>query len=380
MNKSSITLLILAGLIVVIIGFSMSADRNPSTLTIGLIGPLSGDGTGFGETERHATEIALEEINALGGVGGRLVAVVYEDGRCNAKDALGAMQKLIAQNHVRIVLGGVCSAETLAIAPIANENKVLLFSAFSSSPDITNAGDYVFRNAPSDSDVAKLDGENLAKTGTRIALLTEETAYSLGVRTIILKTIAQHNLLPVIEERYASPLSGATNADYRAVLSKIKAVNPDVLYVNPGTSARAGGLIVKQARELGLVVPIHGNFSIATPEATVAAGATLEGAVVSDASDLSGKGKDLLARYKQRFGTEPTNAYEMGAAYDRVYILKQAIETVGDDPTKIREYLYSMPDFEGTVGRYHFDKNGDVVGVGFAEYVIKDGKKVPLTQ
>lgn len=377
MNKSTLIIVVLAGLVVLGTGLSLIEKRESSTIEIGFIGPLSGDGVGFGETEKNALELAVSDVNSTGGILGQKVKVIYEDGRCNAKDALSAANKLVNTDGVKIILGGVCSAETLAVAPITNKNKVLLFSAFSSNPEVSKAGEYVFRNAPSDRDVALLDGETLAKDGVRIALLSEDTAYSLGVRDIIIDVLNQRKVSLVANEIYSPPISGST-LDYRAILGKIKAKNPDVLYINPGTSARSGGLIVKQARELGLKISIHGNFSIATPEALGIAGDLSEGIIFSDASALSNKGESLILRYEKQFGASPANTYEMGASYDRLFIIKQAIEAVGNDADKIKDYLLLMPPYSGTVGSYSFDKNGDVMGVGFAEYVIKEGKKVPL--
>ena len=105
----------------------------------------------------------------------------------------------------------------------------------------------------------------------------------------------------------------------------------------------------------------------------------MEGIVSSDTSGLVDKGKDILKRYIARFGKEPVNLYEFGSSYDRPYIILNAIKAVGLDSEKIANYLRNMADFNGVVGRYHFDNNGDVVGVGFMSVMIKDGKEIPYT-
>lgn len=375
---------IIAGVIVIILiifGFSyfgknsrQSAVKEP--IKIGFIGVLSGDATSYGETEKNATELALEEINSNGGINGRVLNIVYEDGKCNGKDATNATQKLIDIDKVKVILGGTCSAETLAMAPITEKNKIILFSSFSSNPEITNSGDYVFRNSPSDIDVAKLDAETISKSFKKVAIISENTDYSQGVRAVM-KSIFEKGAIEIVaDEVYSGSVS-----DFRTILAKIRSTKPEVLYVNPGTSGKAGGVIVKQARELGLTMPIHGNFSLGTQDSLSVGGKFMDGVVISDSSKLSDSGNTLLIKYKNKFGKMPAVDLLMTAAYDRVYLIKDAISKNGYDTDGIRDYLYALKNYNGTLGNYNFDKNGDIVGmgegVGFSNYVIKDGKKLP---
>ena len=175
---------IVIAIIIIIIALSGSKPKDTSDLIIGYIGPLSGDGAAYGETERNATQMAVEDINSTGGINGRMLKVIYEDGKCNGKDATTALQKLISVDRVSVVLGGTCSAETLAMVPIATQNKVLLLSGFSSNPQLTGASLYFLRNSPKDTDVAKLDAEVIAAKYKKVALISENTDYSLGVRKI----------------------------------------------------------------------------------------------------------------------------------------------------------------------------------------------------
>jgi branched-chain amino acid transport system substrate-binding protein len=368
-----------AAVLVILVGifYAVRSQNNPKggTVTLGFIAPLSGDGAAYGETERNVTIMAVDEINDAGGIDGRKINVIYEDGGCDGKDATDAIQKLISVDHVDVVMGGACSAETLAAAPIAMASHVILFSSFSSNPALTNAGDYFFRNAPSDSDVGKLDADLMAKSYKKVAILSEDTDYSQGVRAVMDAVFKAAGVTVTDDEVY---VGGTT--DFRTALLKIKQTNPQALYINPGTALIAGGLIVSQARELGITIPLYGNFSLGSPEALAAGGAAMNGVVISDSSGLSSSGVQLLANYKKMFGADSSNAYEMGAAYDRVFILKDAIAAVGDDPEKIKDYLHQMPDFAGAVGTYRFDGNGDVVGVGFANFKLENGREVPLVK
>lgn len=375
-NTKIIVGVVIAVLVIVGIWYGMSQKSNTETgpIKIGYVGPLSGDAAAYGETERNVTEMAVNEINAAGGIDGRNLEVIYEDGKCNGKDATSALQKLISVDSVSIVLGGACSAESLAMVPIATQNKVLLLSGFSSNPQLTGSSSFFFRNSPKDTDVAKLDAEVIAKKYKKVALISENTDYSLGVRTIMKGVFDGSGVSVVADELYNS-----SQSDFKTIFTKIKNSGADVLYLNPGTSAKMAGIMVKQVRELGMTLPIHGNFTLVGPDALEVGGKYMEGIVASDTSGLADKGKIMLQKYVEKFGKQPANEYLLGSSYDRPYIIAQAIRSVGLNPANIAKYLKNMSDFEGAVGKYHFDNNGDVVGVGFMSVTVKDGKEVPYS-
>lgn len=199
--KKIISGVIIVVVVVVAITFSVQS-KDTSAIKIGFVAALSGDAASFGESEKKAVDIAVNEINNSGGINGRPLEIIYEDGRCNGKDALAAIQKLIHVDLVGIVLGGTCSSETLAMAPIAEENKTILFSAFSSSPLITNAGDYTFRNGPSDEDVTKLEANTISKKYHRVAIISENLDYSQGVRKMMKKVFNDNGTEIVADEVY----------------------------------------------------------------------------------------------------------------------------------------------------------------------------------
>ncbi len=324
-------------------GLTLLSNKTPvaeaGPIKIGFVGPLSGDGASFGETEKNATEMALAEIKSSDVFKNRTIEIVYEDGKCNGKDATTAAQKLIQVDKVKVILGGVCSSETLAIAPIVEQNKVVLFSAFSSNPAITNSGDFVFRNAPSDSDVAKLDAQAIMnKSYKKVAIVSEINDYAQGVLKIMKETLAFANVPVVLDESFKS---GTT--DFRDIVLKVKQSGADVVYINPGSSGKTAGLFVKQLKETGVKIAIHGNFTLGTPDAFATAGTYLEGVIISDGAPNGQKLSSLLDAYQTQFGNKAANDFEFGAAYDRMKIVAQAIAAVGDDSEKIKQYLYQMP-------------------------------------
>lgn len=350
-----------------------SHDTGP--IKIGFIGPLTGDAASFGETEKNATQMAVNAVNAGGGINGKEVDVIYEDGRCTGEGATSAINKLISVDHVQVILGGACSAETLAAAPIAEQNKVILFSAFSSNPAITNAGDYIFRDSPSDADVARLDANTIINGGyKKVALISENSDYAQGVRQIMIDAFKSADVAAVLDQNF---ISGTT--DFRDVVLKIKQSGADVIYVNPASSGKTGALLVKQLRQADVTTPVHGNFSLATPDSYTTGGSYLDGVVVSDTAKVSQALTDLAARYEKEFNGKPANMFEFGAAYDRANLILDSIKSVGYDADAIKRYLYGVKDYSGVIGTFGFDQNGDVTGGPFfSEYTIKNRAETPL--
>ncbi|MCX6715800.1 MAG: ABC transporter substrate-binding protein [Candidatus Taylorbacteria bacterium] len=378
MKKSTwwiVGIVVVVVIILVISGTTKSTKTGP--ITIGFIGPLSGDGASFGETEKNAVIMAVEEINLSDKFKNQPISVIYEDGKCTGKDATLAIQKLINIDKVKVILGGVCSAETLAVAPIAEKNKVLLFSAFSSNPAISNSGDYIFRNSPSDSDVAKLDAQTiLDKNYKKVAIVSENSDYSQGVRNIMKGIIASSSASIVLDETF----TGGTT-DFRSYVAKVKQSGADVVYINPASSGKTGALFVKQLREAGVKIAVHGNFSLGTPDAYATGKGYLDGIIISDSTKISSRLQILLDTYKQRFGNKAANDFEFGASYDRTHIIADAISAVGYDPDKIKQYLYDMPEYDGVIGKYRFNSNGDVTGGPFfTNYVISGETKELLNK
>jgi branched-chain amino acid transport system substrate-binding protein len=130
---------------------AVTQQQDTTPIKIGWLGPLTGDVSSVGTADKQAGEIAVKEINDAGGINGRPLEVVYEDGFCDSKTASNAGNKLINIDKVVAIIGGFCSGETLAVAPTAEQNKVVMISPASTAPSISTAGDYIFRDVPSDS-------------------------------------------------------------------------------------------------------------------------------------------------------------------------------------------------------------------------------------
>ena len=221
-------------------------DDEEDPFRIGVMESVTGPGETYGTVAVRAKELAVAEINAAGGINGRMLELVVEDSKCNAQDAITAYNKLTDVDGVKIILGTSCSGAMLGAAPLAEADGVVMFSGLATNPDIADAGDYIFRTAMNDAQLGIDTGNVLWADGIRtVATMTEATDYAEGVRRT---SVAQFESLGgevVAEERYASDVT-----DFRTQLTKLIGENPDAIHI-AAQAEFSGGTIVKQLRELG---------------------------------------------------------------------------------------------------------------------------------
>ena len=342
--------------------------QQQSSYKIGAMYPLSGDGAAYGLPIQKATQIAVDEINAKGGINGRKIELIYEDSKCNPKDGNAAAQKLVNIDKVKIVIGGVCSGEILGAAPITEANKVILISPSSSSPDITKAGDFVFRVYPSDA-YAGIVASTYAfdeLKAKRVAIISESTDYSQGLRKVF-----KENFVKLGGEISADETYNPEDTDFRTQVTKVKSSNPDVIYIVPQTVPK-GVLLVKEIKEAGV------KKQLLTGEVLIGRNVIKENAVDMEGligvelkfDDKAPKSAALLGKYKQQTGGEAPFPTFIAGAYDIVYLIADAIGKYGYDSEKIRDYLYNVKDYYGAIGIITIDKNGDPI----MEYSVKKVK------
>lgn len=352
------------------------ANKKPTekgSIKIGFVGVLTGDAANYGQSELYAIKLAIDEINAQGGIKGQNLEIIAEDGKGEGQDAVTAIQKLINIDKVKIVLGGTFSSETLAMAPVAESNKVILFTSFASNPNISNAGDFVFRNGPRDDDAGAFLAQLALEKGYKsIGILTENSDAAIGLRDAF-----RGKFISLGGKVVSDEIFGLGEKDYRTQLTKIKASNPDLIFLNP-QSEITGGLGAKQIREMKIDVPIYSTWVFSSKDALETAGTAAEGIIFEDVPVLNlenSKAKAFWDKYNIKYGT-PANDWDAGASYDRVYIISDALKKCGEDTICIRDYLYGLDEYDGVIGKYHFDKNGDVVGIGFAIKKIESGQVI----
>ncbi|MFA5001128.1 MAG: ABC transporter substrate-binding protein [Candidatus Paceibacterota bacterium] len=368
------TIKIIIGIVIIVLlggvcHLSTKGHQKEEVIKIGFIGPLSGNSAVYGELMQNVVEITIKEINSIGGVNGKKLKVVYEDGKCNEKDAITAVQKLLMDPDIKIVLP-VCATEVLGIAPTTQKNKILTYVAWSYHPDITNAGSYIFRNTISDRTIGELLATDIYKKEAHVGLISEQTDYPIGIKNVFTKkfkelggTVYKENFLPDAK-------------DMRVQIIKILSKNINVVFLNPNTPI-AGTILLKQLKELGYKGTIYFNAVGSSPQIRE----MIEAQNILFYSDPyfsdNQLKKHILDKYFEENKSEPAFEYPVLSMYDVLYTLSGAIKNVGEDPTKIKEYLLSH-NFTGAVGDFHYDENGDLVGAKPSLYQIKNGKQVWL--
>jgi branched-chain amino acid transport system substrate-binding protein len=341
-----------------------------NTIKIGWIGPLTGDLAAYGEGGQNVTQLAVSEINAAGGINGKQMQVIYEDGACDGTTGANAMQKLANVDGVQVVLGGFCSGESLAAVPIATQSKVALFSASATSPKLTGSSPYFFRDYPSDNSQGKVlaDAAYNTKHWKTVALLQEQTDYAAGINGAFTQEF-QNLGGKAISEQYLTDTS-----DFRSVLIKLKSQHPDALFIDANGTADAPR-IFQQMQALGWKLPLLVNDSVADDTKFVSTNASaLEGTLTAQfAPDQNNPTfQHLLAAYKTKYGTDlPYQNYGQ-TEYDAVYLLAAGIKQVGNNGTALAQWSRTIKDWQGASGMITIDANGDRVG-GDVLQVIHSG-------
>ena len=345
------------------------------TYKIGVMYPLTGDAAAYGLSFQKTTKFAADEINAKGGVNGRKLELIYEDSKCNPKEGNAAAQKLVNIDKVKVIIGGACSGETMGAAPITEQNKVILISPSATSPDVTKAGDFVFRVAPSDAFAGIVASDYAFKdlNAKKAAIISETTDYAQGLRKVFKENFAKLGGEIVADETY-----NQEDTDFRTQVTKVKAANPDVVYLLPQAPAK-GILLVKQLKEAGF------NKQLLTAEVIIGRnvikenGAEMEGliGVEQKFDEKNPKAAALMAKYREQAKEEPPFPGYMSGAYDIVYLLADAIGKNGYDSEKIRDYLYAVKDYDGAVGKITIDENGDPI-MEYSILQVKNSQPVML--
>ena len=348
-------------------------DAKPAevgTYKIGFILPLTGDAAAYGEPGRNIYALAIEEINKSGGVNGKQLEAIYEDGKCSGKDAANAMQKLANVDKVQIVIGGFCSGESLAAIPIAETAKVALFSPGSSSPDLTGKSPYFFRNYPSDATQGRVLAELAynVKKWKKVAVIQEQSDYALGNYKAFSENFNKLGGTTVKEE------FPSDTTDFKTILTKLKNQNPEALFVDPQTPANTER-ILKQLSDLKWKPALLMNDISIDMKLVEGNKAILEGAFAAEfgVDPTNPKFARMAEVYKSKHVTDvPFPSYAQ-TEYDAVFLIADAIKAVGYGGEKIAAWSRTVKDWSGASGNTTIEQTGDRAG-GHVPKVIKDGK------
>lgn len=334
-------------------------------LKIGAILPITGDAAVYGENEARGAQIAVSEINAAGGVDGKSVELIIEDGKCDGEAGASAANKLINVDGVKYIVGGACSSETLGFAPLANTNRVLVISPSATSPDITTAGDFIFRTAPSDALAGQVAADYAAKTkgAKTAAVIYETTDYAQALAQTFKGAFEVAGGNVAVFEGFNSD-----DTDVSSQVLKVQAQSPDAVYVVPQTPA-SGALVLKQLKATSFSGSVITSEVMASDILVKEFQEEMEGVTAIEPFFDQGaaKANKFLDAYRAAYGVAPEFPFFTAGAYSDVYLIVEAINAVGYDTSATARYLTSLENWEGALGVISFDQFGDVA----TAYLIK---------
>jgi branched-chain amino acid transport system substrate-binding protein len=346
------------------------------TIKIGANLELSGGVASFGQSIAEGLDLALEEINKEG-INGKKIELVKVDNKSDAAEATNGAIKLISQDKVAAIIGSATSTNTLAQVQVAQDNKVPLITPTGTNPTITNkdgkVNDFVFRTCfidPFQGTVAAKFALNDLKVKNAAVLIDSSSDYSKGLASAFKEAFEKDGGKIVAEEAYV-----AKDTDFRATLTRIKSANPEFVFL-PGYYEEVG-LIVKQARELGLKVPFMGGDGWDSPKLVEIAGKeALNNTFITNhysSGDPDPKIQNFVKAFKAKYNKSPDAFNALG--YDTAYFLADAIKRAGDaDPLKIKEALAQTKDLSLVSGTLTLNENHDPVkSASILEY--KDGQQ-----
>lgn len=378
MNKKNKIVLAIVLVLIAFVGvwYSFSQKQNPpmpqsrEPIKIGHIAPLTGDAAIYGDWEREGTELALAELNTKGGINGRQVVIVREDDKVDPAQSVTALNKLISVDKVQAVMGLPSSGETLAAAPVAEANKVVLMSDGAAAIKVSGAGDYIFRIFPSTAqegdkltDLAK----SLGKMNAAIMYINND--FGSDMADIVSKSAAKKGINILASEGYSSDVT-----DFRTQLAKISGKNPDVIFLLG--YPKDMGLILKQAGGMGIKAQFLAADAFDDPSIIATAGKFAEGVIYVLPSDQVTE--TFKANFKAKYGKDASIMNAL--SYDAFNLLALAIQRGGNDGTAIKNELYKIHDYAGASGIITIDGNGDAVNRPMVFKIIENGKAVAYQQ
>lgn len=353
-----------------------SKSSGGDTIKVGALFELTGNVANYGTSTLNGFKMAVDEINAKGGVNGKKIEIVQADNKSEPSESGNAATKLVTRDKVVAVVGPATSGSVAAAEPILTANKIPLIAPCATAPEITVGKDgkvkqYVFRACFIDPYQGKIMADYAAKDLKlkKIAVFNDSSSdYSKGLAAVFKETFTGDGGEIVAQEAFLSK-----DVDFKAALTKLKATNPDAIYI-PGYYEEVSK-IIKQAREVGLTCPILGSDGWDSPKlAQIAGGEALNGTYFTSAYSAQDKDphvQQFIKDYKAKFNEEPdTFAIH---AYDGTLAVAEAIKQAGTtDGTKIADALSKIKDLQVATGKYTLDKEHNPVSGGII-IEMKDG-------
>ncbi len=360
------------------IALAMTAGAQ-AEVQFGVTGPLTGGSAAFGAQLKQGAEQAVEDINKSGGILGEKIQLGVGDDRGDPKEGVSVANKF-AGDGVKFVIGPFNSGVTMPSSEVYQDNGILQITPAATNPKITERGMWnIFRTCGRDDQQGGMAGAIIAEKfkGKRVAIIHDKTTYGQGLADETRKAMAAKGMKEVMYEGV-----NTQDKDFTALVSKLKAANPDLVYW--GGLHDTGGIILRQMHDQGLRAPMMGGDGLADNEFAAIAGPAAEGTLMTFSPDprTNPTNKEIIEVFRKK-GFEP-QAYTL-YSYAAVQVIKQAAEQAKSlDPQKVAEVIRSGRPFDTVLGTLSFDKKGDVSDKGYLvggkkkdRYVLYEWKKGP---
>lgn len=339
--------------------FSCTKKHNDNEIVIGSYSPNTGATATFGQFQLHGLQMAIDEINAQGGINGKKIKHINYDDKSDNDETLAVVNRLISQDGVVAILGESTSGRSKIGGQVAQQNHVPMLTSSATEAGVTKIGNYIFRACfidPFQGMVMAKFMVNDLKLKKAAILRDIKNDYSVGLSDIFAQKLKEAGGEVVTDISYQEG-----DIDFKSQLTAIKAKNPDAIFV-PGYYNEVA-LIAKQARELGMKQPLLGGDGWSSPKLYEIAKGALDGSYFSNHYTTDSKDPKTIAfvkAYRDRFHEEPDVMAAL--AYDSVYFLADAIKNVKEvTPDNIRDALTQIKSFHGVTGEMHMNENRDAV-------------------
>jgi len=327
--------------------------KERSAIQLGLIAPLTGTAAIYGEEARNAVILGIEQINATGGIGGRKLELIVQDGKCEARASLDAWETLVHGQKVTIVFGGHCSTETVSLAPRAANDHVLMLANVTSASVIPNEGTWVFRNSPPNSYYAQEGAKYVAAQGIkRIITITELKDYPVDYTDNFVAAFKAAGGEVVAQEKFPPDAK-----DFRTILNKIKVQLHDTLLISTQGPATMG-IIADQMRTLRYEPMTMFNLAFNAQKFLESSRGYIPPKHIV-VSPYTNPDPAFVDTYRARFGTDiKFNPYMIAATYDMVYRLKAALDACNAnerDLPCLQRSFQATKEWHGAAGTITFE-------------------------
>lgn len=351
----------------------MGAGHVAAEIKVGIAGPMTGPVAQYGDMQFSGARMAIERINADGGVNGEMLEAVEVDDVCDPKQAVTVANRLVNEG-VRFVVGHLCSSSTQPASDIYEDEGILMVTPASTSPDITERGyELVFRTIGLDSMQGPVAGEYLASLNPeRVAIVHDKQQYGEGIATAVRDTLKNAGIEIAMFEGIT-----AGDKDFSSLITKLK--QADVDYVYYGGYHPELGLILRQAEQAELDAVFMGPEGVGNKDINTIAGDAAEGLLVTlpPSFDQQEENRDLVKAFEEK-GEDPSGPFVL-TSYTAVQLIAEGIEQAGStDPFEVAEALRSG-SFNTPIGTVEYDEKGDMKSFKFVVYEWhSDGSKTPV--